>query len=197
MKIKYTIVFILIVILGSVPSAQDMSITYYENSKPGQIDPVYGAQTDVGRRIVSLLFTPVLGLDASMVLIPYLATDYPVVDGKVVTFTLKQNMRWHDGKPITTQDVTNSFLMFKHERSFYKRAFLKDFNQITAGANNLVTILLTDEGSFAKTDLNLPVLPSHLFPTGKILPNSPFTSDKPIGNGPFYVKENRTNKIIF
>lgn len=197
MKIKQIIWFTIVLGIVSLSLCQDMSITYYETTKPGQIDPVYGAQTSVGRRIVSLLFTPVYGLNSSMVLVPYMATDYPEVNGNSLSFTLKKNMYWHDGKRVITQDVVNSFLMLKREDKFIKKSFLKGFSQFSTSGNNVVTMLLDSPESYDVYDLQISMLPSHHFPTGKITPNSNFTSFKPIGNGPFYLEENTTTKIIF
>lgn len=49
-------------------------------------------------------------------MIPWLAKEYEVSgDGKTYTFTLQENVKWHDGKPFTAEDVKFSFEYFvKH-----------------------------------------------------------------------------------
>lgn len=49
-------------------------------------------------------------------MIPWLAKEYEMSkDGKTYTFTLQDNVKWHDGKPFTAEDVKFSFEYFvKH-----------------------------------------------------------------------------------
>lgn len=43
-------------------------------------------------------------------LIPWLATSYEIKENhRVITFTLREDMTWHDGKPVTAEDVAFTF----------------------------------------------------------------------------------------
>ncbi|KFC66809.1 Substrate-binding protein [Bosea sp. LC85] len=59
-----------------------------------------------------VFYEPLAGWDAEGNLIPCLAAEAPSkengglsADGKVVTWKLKQGVKWHDGKPLTADDV--------------------------------------------------------------------------------------------
>ena len=68
-----------------------------------------GTKDQYGSR---LFYEPLAGWDGEGVLVPNLAAEIPSVenggvarDGMSVTWKLKKNVRWHDGKPFTADDV--------------------------------------------------------------------------------------------
>ena len=68
-----------------------------------------GTKDQEGSRI---FYEPLAGWDAEGNLVPMLAAEAPSVqngglaaDGKSVTWKLKKNVQWHDGKPFTADDV--------------------------------------------------------------------------------------------
>jgi peptide/nickel transport system substrate-binding protein len=68
-----------------------------------------GTKDQEGSRI---FYEPLAGWDPDGNLVPMLAAEIPDVengglarDGKSVTWKLKQNVKWHDGKPFTADDV--------------------------------------------------------------------------------------------
>jgi peptide/nickel transport system substrate-binding protein len=57
----------------------------------------------------SLVFDTLVWRDASGETIPWLATDWSLSeDGLTWTFTLRDGVRWHDGRPLTADDVAFS-----------------------------------------------------------------------------------------
>lgn len=62
--------------------------------------------SDADRDMVNLIYSGLLKPDNKKGLIPDLAEKYEISeDGLSYTFTLKQNLEWQDGKPITSDDV--------------------------------------------------------------------------------------------
>jgi peptide/nickel transport system substrate-binding protein len=58
----------------------------------------------------SLVFDTLVWRDASGQTIPWLATDWSLSDdGLTWTFTLRDDVRWQDGQPLTAEDVVFSF----------------------------------------------------------------------------------------
>ncbi len=59
---------------------------------------------------------------------PALASSYEVSkDGLQYTFTLRDGVKWHDGKPVTVEDVKFSFDAIMHPENKYKTAHLKSY----------------------------------------------------------------------
>ncbi|CAM5773120.1 peptide ABC transporter substrate-binding protein [Bosea minatitlanensis] len=68
-----------------------------------------GTKDQIASRI---FYEPLAGWDKEGNLIPQLAAEVPTkangglsADGKVVTWKIKQGVKWHDGKPLTADDV--------------------------------------------------------------------------------------------
>lgn len=63
-----------------------------------------------GYRQMSLLYDTLLTKDASGRLVPWLASSFERShDGLVYTFELRDGVRWHDGRPLTADDVAFTF----------------------------------------------------------------------------------------
>jgi oligopeptide transport system substrate-binding protein len=71
---------------------------------PALVSELYSAQAQ------AMIYTGLIGLDAKGNLINELASSYKVsADGLTWTFTLKDNIKFSDGNPITAQDVVYSY----------------------------------------------------------------------------------------
>ncbi|MBN1954298.1 MAG: hypothetical protein JW900_04520, partial [Anaerolineae bacterium] len=69
----------------------------------------FGFNRGPGYMRASLLFDTLVWRDASGETIPWLATDWSLSgDGLTWTFTLRDGVRWHDGEPLTVDDVVFS-----------------------------------------------------------------------------------------
>jgi len=72
-----------------------------------QLGPGYG--------LMMYMYDALLSVDVTGKLVPWLASSYQrSADGLVYTFELRQNVHWHDGKPLTSDDVV--FTFDYHER---------------------------------------------------------------------------------
>lgn len=59
---------------------------------------------------------------------PALATSWEISeDGLTYTFTLREGVKWHDGKPMTAEDVKFSFDAIMHPENKYKTAHQKPY----------------------------------------------------------------------
>lgn len=75
------------------------------NAEQRVVNPAIRASVDVylvGSKVVE----PLVDLDAAGRPAGVLATSWTSEpDGKTITFSLRQGVRWHDGKPFTAADV--------------------------------------------------------------------------------------------
>lgn len=70
----------------------------------------FGLSRGPGYMRASLIFDTLVWRDASGETIPWLAMDWRVSDDELTwTFTLRDNVRWHDGEPFTADDVVFSY----------------------------------------------------------------------------------------
>ncbi|MDX6749870.1 ABC transporter substrate-binding protein [Geminicoccaceae bacterium 1502E] len=72
------------------------------------IDPIWTTQTVAGIHGM-LIYDTLFGADDDLVPQPQMVGDYSVSeDGKTYSFTLRDGLRFHDGSPVTTEDVIAS-----------------------------------------------------------------------------------------
>ena len=81
-------------------------------------------------RVRNLLFNSLLKKNENFEYVGELAKDYKISeDGKIITFTLQDNVKFHNGKIFTSADVKYTFdELFKSEKSFKKNAFFETVN---------------------------------------------------------------------
>src|SRR6185437_942265 len=89
------------------------------------------------------------------------AVSYPE-DRSSVTYRLRANARWHDGKPVTPDDVVFSFNTFKTNSPFYG-AYYRHVVKVEKGAEREITFTFDGPGNRELPQIigQLPVLPKH------------------------------------
>jgi peptide/nickel transport system substrate-binding protein len=121
---------------------------------------------------------------------PQLATAWNIsADGKTYTFSLRQGVKWHDGKPFTSADVAYSLDLLKkiHPRG---RNTYANVIGIDTPDDHTVVLRLSKPAPYlirALVATESPIIPKHIYEGTDPLAN-PHTS-APIGTGPFLFKE--------
>jgi microcin C transport system substrate-binding protein len=108
-------------------------------------------------------------------------------DRSWVAFTLRPEARWHDGKPVTVDDVIFSFNTLKEKGLPFYRAYYK--NVIKAAADGERRVKFTfEETTNRELPLilgQLPILPKHYYETVEF---DKTTLEPPLGSGPYRIK---------
>jgi peptide/nickel transport system substrate-binding protein len=121
---------------------------------------------------------------------PYLASSWDVAgDGKTVTLNLVQNATFHDGTPVTSEDVAFSIMTVKENHPF-KSMFAPVDTIDTPDAHTVVINLSQPHPALllALSPALAPVLPKHIYGDGQD-PKSHPANSAPIGSGPFMLEE--------
>ncbi|NJL33535.1 MAG: peptide ABC transporter substrate-binding protein, partial [Chloroflexaceae bacterium] len=137
-------------------------------------------------QVIKLLYSGLMRLDSELRPQPDLATDWATTpDGRVLTFTLRDDVRWHDGQPFDADDVRFTIEQLR-SLPFTTTALLADLRLIAAVSvpnSSTVALSLTERYAPLLAELTLPILPEHA------LQDADFASfnfwDVPIGTGPF------------
>ncbi|MEP3055404.1 ABC transporter substrate-binding protein [Ascidiaceihabitans sp.] len=121
---------------------------------------------------------------------PYLAESWTVAeDGMSVTLNLVQNATFHDGKPVTSEDVAFSIMTTKENHPF-KSMFAPVSTIDTPDAHTVVINLDKPHPALllALSPALAPVLPKHIYGDGQDAKSHPANS-APVGSGPFMLEE--------
>jgi len=156
---------------------------------PHLINPIL-ASTDSERDIVKLVFSGLMKADENGELIPDLASGYTIdAEQKVYTFELRNNLHWHDGAPLTADDVI--FTINSIQNSDYKSPLRSSFNGVVAKKINdrTVQFILNQPFPAFLSVLTVGIIPEHLWYSipafGAALAE---LNVKPVGSGPYKFK---------
>jgi peptide/nickel transport system substrate-binding protein len=131
--------------------------------------------------------------------IPWLADSWSTAeDGTAWTFELREGVKWHDGQPLTAEDVKFSF---EYERSHVAvsswYAALEDVESVEVTGDHEVVVHLTRPLASFQEDIagNIPIIPKHIWED--VEDPAKFTTEQAVvGSGPFklasYSKEEGT-----
>ena len=115
-------------------------------------------------------------------------------DHSSVTYRLNAKARWHDGKPVTADDVVYSFDVYKKNSPFYGAYYRHVTKVETTGARE-ITFTFDGPGNRELPQIvgQLPVLPKHWWEgtdqNGKKRDITQTTLELPLGSGPYRLKE--------
>ena len=133
-------------------------------------------------------------------LIPNLAKNYSISeDGLKYTFVLKDNLTWHDGEPITSDDI--KFTVWKAQDPDVGSRQQANWDGVIVETPNQKTVVFTLTEAYAPflQNTTMGILPKHLWEKAdsERFSDHPLNT-RPIGSGPFYVTKIKTdtNDII-
>ena len=130
---------------------------------------------------------------------PCLARSWTISpDGRVYTFALEPNVKWHDGEPFTADDVVYSTTEFLKETHARWRAMYDRCASIKAIDAHTVEFTLKEPFGafiFAFSASGCPMMPKHVYAGKGDLRANP-ANDTPIGTGPFKLAEWQRGSFI-
>jgi len=140
---------------------------------------------------MSLLFDTLTWKDEDGV-IPWLADEWEASDdGTEWTFTLHSDVAWHDGEPLTAEDVAFTFDYFKQHQEAFKWSWPMDkVEGAEAMDERTVVLTLTEPIAGAHEVLigSLPIIPRHIWES--VDDPAKFTAEEAvIGSGLFRLVE--------
>ncbi|MEN8651876.1 ABC transporter substrate-binding protein [Streptomyces sp. 21So2-11] len=150
--------------------------------EPDSLSPLLGYGKDGNSKI----FDGLLTFDDEMQLGPALAAELPKVadDGRTYTYTLRQGVKFSDGKPFTSKDVVFTYrtILDKKTNNASKTELdaIKDVK--AAGDHTVVFTLKYPYAPFAERTV-LPIAPEHI--AGKQDVNTGAFTTRPVGTGPY------------
>ncbi|HET8532135.1 MAG TPA: ABC transporter substrate-binding protein [Methylomirabilota bacterium] len=172
------------------PPVRGGTVVQAISADPPTMNP--GTTTDTQAwSLMGKLFNGLTYLDSDYRSHPDLAESWEISkDGLTYTFKLRQNAKWHDGKPFTSADVKFSYLeILPKYHPTGRVAFSVVASIDTPDAHTAVVHLKKPFAPFVfMTNLNNgPILPKHLL-EGKDMATAEF-NQRPVGTGPFRLGE--------
>jgi peptide/nickel transport system substrate-binding protein len=154
---------------------------------------------NVSSAVEGALFSGLVTVNEKLEMVPDLAERWDVSpDGKIWTFHLRKNVKWHDGVPFTADDVKFTFdsILNPKVNSVRRSDFIIDGKPIEFRVvdKNTVQALLPQPFAPFLINAGIGIIPKHLL-AGKDINKADFNR-KPIGTGPFMFKEWRSGDHV-
>ncbi|MDT8367997.1 MAG: ABC transporter substrate-binding protein [Longimicrobiales bacterium] len=133
--------------------------------------------------------------DETLTPVPWLAESWDVSEDRTtLTFTLRDDVRWHDGEPTDAEDVVFTFERASDpETGFPNAAFWDHYTGVEMIDSLTVRFTMEPHADFIDPWRTMPIMPEHLL--GDVPPSElkrhPFGSQCPVGNGPFVFVSHR------
>jgi len=146
--------------------------------------------------IGALCYNGLVKYDKDIRIVGDLAESWEVSpDGLIITFHLRKGVKWHDGHPLTAEDVLFTYKVTIDPKT--PTAYSGDFLKVKkAEALDSHTFRVTYDKPFAPALMSwgAAVMPKHLL-EGKDITKSPLTR-RPVGTGPYIFREWVTGQKI-
>jgi peptide/nickel transport system substrate-binding protein len=139
-----------------------------------------------------MFFNPILGE-----LEPELAIGYEwSSDFLTLTFTIRSGSVWHDGKPVTADDVAFTYNVLKQAPTTDRFSLWSRLSSVTAEGNKVIFKLSQTFTSLPLYTSDIYIVPKHIW---EALPSIPEERNaSPVGSGPFqWVAYNMGTDIQF
>jgi peptide/nickel transport system substrate-binding protein len=141
--------------------------------------------------VTSNIYNGLLHMDEASNPHPDLAQSWDISpDGLVYTFQLRENVKWHDGQPLTSADVKFSFENLVGKYNARGREAYRNIKAIeTPNATTVKVSLKKVYSPFLEilTAHDGCIMPKHIYEGGDVFKN-PRNNDQPIGSGPFKLR---------
>jgi len=144
---------------------------------------------DTSEVLGNVLFMPLVRLDEDLGYVPHLADSmWMSDDGLALSFRIREGVRWHDGTPVTVDDVIWTYeYSIEPDLAYANIQYFQFIDRAERVDDRTVTFHFTEVHSEAPIDFaEWEPMPKHLLegtPPAE-MKNHPFNRN-PVGNGPF------------
>jgi peptide/nickel transport system substrate-binding protein len=175
---------------SSKASADSDTVNFLMDSAPTNLDPRIGADA-YSAHVDGLLFSSLVARDAHMNVIPDLAQSWDIPNPLTYIFHLRQGVKFHDGRPLTSADVKYTFdtILFGALKT-PKRGGFKMVTSLEAPDDATVIFHLSEPYASLLTSMVAPEI--GIVPRG----SGAEMAQHPIGTGPFRFVSATTDEEI-
>lgn len=184
--------------LGSGAPTDGAVLIYATTEVPRHLNPAVQSGLATATPGAQLFASPVR-FDDSFEPIPYLAESWDLSeDGTTMTLHLVEDAVFHDGEPITSEDVKFSLNVVKAEHPFGRSLYGPVDSVDTPDPHTVVINLSRPHPALmiAMSPPFLPVLPAHVYGDDDTVADHPRNSTDVVGSGPYRLEDHRQGERI-
>jgi peptide/nickel transport system substrate-binding protein len=177
------------------PLTDKTILTVASNVNIDDINPL-SSKSVYGWRNLRLIYDKLVRLSPEIEPVPWAAESWDIVADDVIDVTIRQGMTFHDGVPVTAEDVKFSYELFINENNEYFGSFLSPIESIELADENTVRFNLKFPYApfITNTLAQIPILPKHIWEN--IENPTQYTNEEAIGSGPFKLERFQTGEEL-
>lgn len=162
------------------------------------LNPLYITHNQLERDLQTLIFNPLIRIGPDGIPVNDLAETWAISsDGKTYTFFLKKDIKWHDGKPFTADDVI--FTLKTVQQLKDDDSFASAFEKIEMEKLDDFTVIfsLPEPSATFIESLSVSIVPKHILENTRTVDLRLSTFNQyPTGTGAFMVTEFSQEEIV-
>jgi peptide/nickel transport system substrate-binding protein len=173
------------------PLTDKTVLTVASNVNIDEINPLTSLSV-YGWRNLRLIYDKLVRLSPSIEPVPWAATSWDVVDDTTIDVVLRSGMTFHDGVPVTVEDVKFSYDFFVEQEVGYFASFLVPIDnvEILDGETLRFNLKYAYAPFITNTLAQIPILPKHIWEN--IDNPKEYSNYDAIGSGPFKLERFET-----
>lgn len=199
--------------------AEDKTVNIAVTSSIDTLNPLRTDASEVLKYATSLVFLPLMELDADLTFVPQLAQSITTDDNQTFTIRLRDDATWSDGTPVTSHDVEFTLLLITSPECYYSYLLQNiivgtdDNGLAPQGATSLEGVTIVDDKTLVVTT-KYPValytfsnilgryvfpLPEHVLgdiPRSELLDHEWFRNPTVV-SGPYFVDRYDPNHYVY
>lgn len=155
------------------------------STEPRYLNPVLETRL---QKANMLIFEGLVGLNARLEPVPRLAESWEQSpDGKVITFRLRKDVKWHDGNPFTADDVAFTYgAIQSSDAPTLWRAYMSAVETLETPDPHTVVVKYRYPYAPALSTWTVGILPRHAYGQGEL--TAAPANQEPVGTGPYKLR---------
>src|SRR2546422_56260 len=169
-------------------------LNYSEYGRPATLDPITSNET-ISLRITELVFNGLVGIDEKQEIVPELAERWEASkDGRVYTFFLRKDVKWHPREgdapqPFTADDVVFTYNIMMHPKTITPLKVRYEFiEKVEKTGDYTVVITVKRPILNALAKFSFKIIPRHGPGNPQYLTREDRFARNPIGTGPYMLQ---------
>lgn len=177
------------------PLTDQTTLRVASNVNIDDINPL-SSKSVYGWRNLRLIYDKLVRLSPEIEPVPWAASEWDIVSDTEIDVILREGMTFHDGEPVTVEDVKFSYELFINEKVEYFASFLAPIDTVEITGDN--TVRFTLKYPYAPFIMNtlaqIPILPKHVWENIENPAN--YDNLDAIGSGPFKMVRFQTGEEL-
>jgi peptide/nickel transport system substrate-binding protein len=183
------------------PTRQDDTVTfvYGDSSEPSSLNPFKGYLATEFYFWAWSYHLPITFAVDDLGAVPDFVTETEVSeDGRTFTYTVRDDLTWSDGEPMTAQDMAFTLNLYKEKHAYLPQGYLTLVESVEATDDTTVVLRTTEPTSLysgAVPYMYTYILPEHVWSEHAETPKQ-YENFPSVGSGPFVIAEYERGQFV-